>query len=165
MSDTTQDPADLFPGEENEAGRKALRAEREARANAERRVAVLETIAANPGVGLVEDDFRGLKPDEFGARVARFREIAGNVMAPGTPPAATTEPPKPETPAEAAFAAAGRIPEGTPPPVTEQKVGRDEALRLMKANRAEYDRLKAAGRIDLGVTAVDNGGSVIFNQG
>src|SRR6266496_4439384 len=94
----------LFPGEENEAGRKALRAERDARASAERRVKLLEVVNQHPGAGLTEDDFEGLTPDKFEARATRIAALTAS----GAPAAPKPDPAQPETqqpsPTEDAFA-------------------------------------------------------------
>lgn len=142
--------------------KKALISERNLREAAERTVKVQAVLAKFPTAGLSADDVQGLSLDKIEAIATRLAETANPGAAAPTirpEPDATTEEP---SPTETAFATAARISEGTPPPTQGKKLNRDEAFALMKRNPAEYERLKAAGRIDIGVTLEDQGGKIIF---
>lgn len=143
---------------------KGLRAERTARKGAEKTVKVLGVLGKYPSVGLSPEDVDGLSLDKIEALAQRLAASPAAAAAP------TPDKPEPETqdkptPAEVAFANAQSIPEGTPPKVTQKKIGLADAWALRKRNPAEYERLRAAGMIDLGVVPEDRGGSVIFNPG
>lgn len=143
---------------------KALRAERTARKASERSAKVSEIISRFPTAGLTADDFEGLSPDKFEGRAQRIAALSQSATPPAPTP--TPEPAATPSPAEDAFARAAAVTDGVVPPVTEgKKLGRDEAWALMQRNPAEYERLRQAGRIDLGVTSEERGGSVIFSPG
>jgi hypothetical protein len=142
---------------------KALRTERTERKAAQRTVKVLEVLGQYPTAGIKAEDVEGLALDKIEA-------LAQRLVATPAPSAPKPDEPKPETqveptPAEKAFAQAQAIPEGTPPKVTAQKLGLNAAWALRKKNPAEYERLRAAGMIDLGVVPEDRGGSIVFNPG
>jgi hypothetical protein len=139
---------------------KALRAERAQRKAAEWRAKALEVVTRFPGTTV--DDFEGLTPDKFEARATRIAALAASAAAPAP---TTPEPDATPSPSDDAFARAAAISSGTPPVTEGKKLGRDEAWALQKRNPAEYERLRQAGRIDLGVTQEERGGSVIFHPG
>lgn len=143
---------------------KALRAERIARKAAERTVKVLGVLGQYPGSGLDPDAVEGMSLDKIEALAQRLSATAPPEQTPQVTPKPETQ--QTPTSAESAFERAAVIPEGKPPKVeSAKKLGLTEAWALRKRNPAEYERLKAAGQIDLGVHAEDRGGSVVFHPG
>lgn len=143
---------------------KGLRAERTSRKAAEKTVKVLEVLRQHPNVGLSPEDVEGLALDKIEALAVRLgsQPAAATAAAIEPAPVTQTEP----TPAEIAFANAQGIQEGRPVvATTAKKMGLADAWALRKRNPAEYERLRAAGQIDLGVVPEDRGGSIVFNPG
>lgn len=159
---TDQEFAEIAEAEGDSPAVRALRAERTARKDAEWRAKALEVANKYPGTTL--DDFEGLTPDKFESRAQRISSLQKGATP--QPPTPTTPEPEPQpSPTEEAFARAAAVAEGVPPVTEGKKLGRNEAWALLQRNPAEYERLRQAGRIDLGVTAEDRGGSVIFHPG
>lgn len=141
------------------ASRSELRKERSGRHIAELR-------AQYPDLGLVPEDFEGLTPDKFEARAVRLASLRGSAPAP-TPPSTEPEiePAKPEdTPQRTAFERIQQPVEGTPPTAGGPTISAHEAFTLMKRDPAEFERLKAAGRIKDWPEVQDQGGRVTFSR-
>jgi hypothetical protein len=144
---------------------KALQAERKLNRELRGALALSAIVGKYPDLGLSPEDFEGLTPDKYEARAARLASLrqAAATPPPAPAPALTPEPEQQvelsET--EKAFARMSQ-PLSATPPAAEKKLSLNEAQTLFKRDRAEFERLRAAGRIELGVKAVDRGGSVIF---
>lgn len=144
----------------NEALLKALRAERAARKESDRKLALKDVLLKNAGSGLQEEDFEGLTPDKFEARAASLVQRFGQGSKTSTEEATNQEP----TPEEEAFArmAATNEPGAPPAPRAEGILGPAESLALLKRDRAKFDQLHAAGKIDFGVKQVNREGSTFW---
>lgn len=165
MSDELEQQIEAFATElgDDHPAVKALRAERTQRKSAEKTVKVLEVLGRYPTVGLAPQDVEGLALDKIEALAQRL--AATPAPTPSQKPDETPPETPAPTPAEAAFAQAQSIPEGTPPKTSVKKMGLADAWALRKRNPAEYERLRAAGMIDLRVVPEDRGGSIVFNPG
>lgn len=143
---------------------KALRASRSdlRKERAGRHIAELK--ATYPDLGLTPEDFEGLTPDKFEARAKRLASLRGSASpAPAPPSTETPEGETPEEPQRTAFERMQEPVEGTPPQTAGPTISIQEAFKLRKKDPAEFERLKAAGRIKDWPTLTDQGGRVTFS--
>lgn len=138
------------------ATRSELRGER-----ALRHIADLK--AAHPDLGLTPEDFKGLTPDEFEARVTRLAALKGTATPP-TPPPTTDEQELIVEPQRTAFERMQQPVEGTPPTGGGPMISVQQAFALRKSDPAEFERLKAEGRIKDWPKMSDQGGRVTFSR-
>ena len=137
---------------------KALRASRSETRTERSKRHIAELKAQFPDLGLTPEDFEGLTPDKYEARAQRLASLRGAATTPPPPP----EPKIEETPQRTAFERMQEPVEGTPP-TAGPSIDLQEAFALMKSDPAEFDRLKAAGKIKGWPKVSDEGGRVTFS--